>query len=194
MRRLKIRTRMTLWFVLSTVLVTATLFLALDSIVQAALMRGLREDLSLAIAQIGAQVEHEQGNLMYEDETPIASGIFYYVLEGSGSELISHGEDIAQFDSLPIREGEFSQLTLAEEQWLVLDSEPITGPGARGCRLREHPGHAAGHAAGDAHPLPLHRPAVPAVPADRLPDDGPLSAPHPHHDRGRTAHHRRSLS
>ncbi len=126
MRRLKIRTRMTLWFVLSMVLVTATLFLALDSIVQAALMRGLREDLSLAVAQIGAQVEHEQGNLVYEDETPIASGISYYVLEGSGSELFSHGEDIAQFDSLPIREGEFSQLTLAEEQWLVLDSEPIT--------------------------------------------------------------------
>ncbi|MGN0762443.1 MAG: ATP-binding protein [Aristaeellaceae bacterium] len=125
MKRLKIRTRMTLWFVLSMVLMTATLFLALDSIVQAALMRGLREDLSLAVAQISAQVEHEQGDLVYEDETPIASGISYYVMEGSGSELFSHGEDIAQFDSLPIREGEFSQLTLSDELWLVLDSEPM---------------------------------------------------------------------
>ena len=126
MKRLKIRTRMTLWFVLSMVLMTATLFLALDSIVQAELMRDLREDLSFAIVQIGAQVEHEQGTLVYEDETPIASGISYYVMEDSGSELFSYGEDIAQFDSLPIREGEFSQMTLSDELWLVLDSEPLT--------------------------------------------------------------------
>ncbi|MGN1368851.1 MAG: ATP-binding protein [Aristaeellaceae bacterium] len=125
MKRLKIRTRMTLWFVLSMVLMTATLFLVLDSIVQAELMRGLREDLSLAVAQIGAQVEHEQGDLVYEDETPIASNISYFVMEGNGSELFSHGEDIAQFDSLAIQEGAFSQLTLSDELWLVLDSEPI---------------------------------------------------------------------
>lgn len=62
---------------------------------------------------------------MYEDETPIASGISYYVMEDSGSELFSRGEDIAQFDSLPIQEGAFSHLTLSDALWLVLDSEPI---------------------------------------------------------------------
>ncbi|MGN1021770.1 MAG: ATP-binding protein [Aristaeellaceae bacterium] len=125
MKRLKIRTRMTLWFVLSMVLMTAALFPGLDGIVQAELMRELRADLSLAVAQLGAQVEHEQGDLVYEDETPIASNISCYVMEDSGSELFSHGEDIARFDSLPIRAGEFSQLTLSDGVWLVFDAEPM---------------------------------------------------------------------
>lgn len=125
MKRLKIRTRMTLWFVLSSVAMTGILFLALDDMVKSEMLRALREDLSLAVAQVSAQVEHEQGSLVYENETPIASGISYYVMEDSGSELFSHGEDIAQFDSLPIQEGAFSQLTLSDALWLVLDSEPI---------------------------------------------------------------------
>ena len=126
MKRLKIRTRMTLWFVLSSVAMTGILFLALDAMVKSEMLRALREDLSLAVAQVSAQVEHEQGSLVYENETPIASGISYYVMEDSGSELFSHGEDIVQFDSLPIQEGAFSQLTLSDALWLVLDSEPIS--------------------------------------------------------------------
>lgn len=126
MKRLKIRTRMTLWFALSTVVTMGLLFLVLDAMLSAELLRGLKEDLSLAVAQVSAQVEHEQGSLVYENETPIAPGISYYVMEGNGSELFSQGEDIAQFDSLPIQEGAFSQVTLSDEQWLVLDSQALS--------------------------------------------------------------------
>lgn len=129
MKRLKIRTRMTLWFVLSAALLTGMLFLVLCAMMQADLMGGLREDLTLAVEQISAQVEHEQGQLIYEDETPIASGISYYMMEDNGSELFSHGEDIARFDSLPIREGMFSQPMLEDGQWFLLDSEPFVVDG-----------------------------------------------------------------
>lgn len=56
MKRLKIRTRMTLWFVLSSVAMTGILFLVLDAMVKSEMLRALREDLSLAVAQVSAQV------------------------------------------------------------------------------------------------------------------------------------------
>lgn len=125
MRGLKIRTKMTLWFLLSTALITGLLFLILHAITAAVLQRSLENDLSLAMEQISAQIEHEHGSLTYEDETPIAPGISYYIMEDGGSELFSHGEDITRFDSLPIREGQFSGLTLGKDAWLVLDSAPL---------------------------------------------------------------------
>lgn len=125
MRRLKIRTRMTLWFTLSTALITGLLFTALHTMTAALLDQMLEDDLALALEQISAQVEREGGGLVYEDETPISPGISYYVMEGSGSELFSHGEDIAQFDGAPIQEGAFTRLECGREQWLVLDSFPF---------------------------------------------------------------------
>ncbi|MGN0971575.1 MAG: ATP-binding protein, partial [Aristaeellaceae bacterium] len=53
----------------------------------------------------------------------------YYVMEESGSELFSSGEDITRFDGLPLQAGAFSQLTLPDGPWLVLDAEPITVQG-----------------------------------------------------------------
>lgn len=47
-------------------------------------------------------------------------------MEGNGSELASHGEDIALFDSEPVREGEFTRTKLGEDDWLILDSLPMT--------------------------------------------------------------------
>ena len=45
------------------------------------------------------------------------------------------GEDITSFDSVPVREGEFSRARLSDVEWLLLDSKPITvnGEGVRIC-------------------------------------------------------------
>lgn len=126
MRRLKIRTKMTLWFLLSTVLITGLLFGVLCAVTAAVLHRTLESDLALALEQISVQIEHEHGRLTYEDETPIAPGVSYYIMEDGGSELFSHGGDIAQFDALPIREGQYVSLAQRDSVWLVLDSMPLT--------------------------------------------------------------------
>lgn len=126
MRRLKIRTKMTLWFLLSTVLITGLLYGALNAMTSAVLHRMLESDLSLALEQISVQIEHEHGRLTYEDETPIAPGVSYYIMEDGGSELFSHGGDIAQFDALPIREGQYASLSQGDSVGPVLDSMPLT--------------------------------------------------------------------
>lgn len=48
------------------------------------------------------------------------------------------GEDIASFDFLPVREGEFSRARLSDVEWLLLDSKPITVNG-EGVRIRVRP-------------------------------------------------------
>ena len=56
-------------------------------------------------------------------------------MEENGSELASYGEDITSFDSLPVREGEFSRARLSDVEWLLLDSKPISVNG-EGVRIR----------------------------------------------------------
>ncbi|MDO5377776.1 MAG: ATP-binding protein [Clostridia bacterium] len=129
MRRLKIRTRMTLWFLLSAVFINGLLFAALHAMTAAMLERTLERDLTLALEQVSAQIEREQGNLTYEDETPIAPGISYYVMEEGGSELFSRGVDITWFDAVPISEGNLTRISRGQETWLVLDSLSLTVEG-----------------------------------------------------------------
>lgn len=129
MKKLTIRWRMTLWFLLSTVLLTGLLFAALHIMTAALLQQALESSLTLAAEQIGAQIEQENNGLVYENETPIAPGISYYIMEENGSELFSYGEDIASFDGVPIHEGGFSDAVLEQQRYLVLDASPLTVQG-----------------------------------------------------------------
>lgn len=121
-----LRTRMALWFTASVLAVTTLFFGALYFTTRAKLVGMLQEDLTLALEQLSSQVERESGGLIFENETPVKPGIMYYIMEGNGSELASHGEDITLFDPEPVREGAFTQATLNGEDWLLLDSEPLT--------------------------------------------------------------------
>ena len=133
--KLTLRLKTALWFTVSTLVVTALFFSALYFTTRARLTGMLRDDLSLALEQLSSQVEHEKGRLIFEDETPVKPGIMYYIMEGNGSELASHGEDIALFDSEPVREGEFTRAKLGEDDWLILDSLPMT-IGGESIRIR----------------------------------------------------------
>ena len=95
----------------------------------------LRDDLTLALEQLSSQVETKMGRLIFEDETPVKPGVVYYIMEGDGSELASHGEDIAMFDSEPVREGEFSRVERGEADWLMLDS-PLLSVDGESIRIR----------------------------------------------------------
>ena len=121
-----LRLRMALWFTASVLVVTALFFGALYLTTRARLAGMLEDDLTLALEQLSSQVERESGGLIFEDETPVKPGIMYYIMEGNGSELASHGEDIALFDPEPVREGKFTLAALDSEEWLLLDSEPLT--------------------------------------------------------------------
>ena len=121
-----LRMRMALWFTASVLVVTALFFGALYLTTRARLAGMLEDDLTLALEQLSSQVERESGGLIFEDETPVKPGIMYYIMEGNGSELASHGEDIALFDPEPVREGKFTLAALDGEEWLLLDSEPLT--------------------------------------------------------------------
>lgn len=125
MRNMKIGVKMTLWFAAFALLIVCVCFGALYASTSALLEQMLRDNLAFAVRQISAQVERESGALIYENETPIASEISYYIVEENGSELFSHGEDITLFDDEPFHEGEYTRLTRYGEEWMVLDSEPI---------------------------------------------------------------------
>ena len=125
MRNIKIGVKMTLWFAVFALLIVCVCFGALYASTSALLEQMLREDLAFAVRQISAQVERESGVLIYENETPIAPEISYYIVEESGSELFSHGEDITLFDDEPFHEGEYTRLTRYENEWMILDSAPI---------------------------------------------------------------------
>ena len=127
--KLTLRFKMAAWFTLSVLVVTALFFGTLYFITQARLNGMLRDDLSLALEQLSSQVEREKGRLIFEDETPVKSGISYYIMEENGSELASHGEDITHFDAEPVRAGEFSRVRQSGEDRLILDSMPLTVEG-----------------------------------------------------------------
>lgn len=128
-RKWKLCTKMTLWFALSVSVIVGMLFGAVYGAMAVLLEHNLREDLALAVAQIGAQVEQEGSELVYENETPIAQEISYYVMEANGSELFSHGPDITAFDAVPIAEQTYTQADYLGEPWLLLDAAPVTAAG-----------------------------------------------------------------
>ena len=133
--KLTLRVKMALWFTGSVLVVTALFFSALYFTTRAKLNGMLHDDLSLALEQLSSQVERENGYLIFEDETPVKPGISYYIMEENGSELASRGEDITLFDTVPVREGEFTRVHCGEEDWLLLDSAPIVVEG-EGVRIR----------------------------------------------------------
>ena len=122
---MRLRTRMVLWFTASVAVIMAVFFLAVYAVTGAYLDGRLREDLSLALEQLAAQVEHENDRLIYEDETPIAPGVAYFIMEENGSEMISRGEDIALFDGVPLSPGCFTKTRVAGMPWLLLDSSRL---------------------------------------------------------------------
>lgn len=124
--KLTLRSKMTLWFTISVVAITLLFFGVLFFITQTRLTEMLEDDLSLALSQLSSQVEHKNGQLYFEDETPVKSGIMYYIMEENGSELTSHGEDIAAFDAYPVQAETFTHAQYAGESWLLLDSSFIT--------------------------------------------------------------------
>ena len=130
-----LRLRMALWFTLSVLAVTGLFFCALYFTTQSRLNAMLREDLSLALEQLSSQVEHKQGRLIFENETPVKPGISYFIMEKNGSELASFGEDITLFDSEPIQENELSRVWRGDEEYLLLDS-PLMTVGSEGIRIR----------------------------------------------------------
>ena len=133
--KLTLRVRMALWFTLSVLVVTVLFFSALYFTTRARLNAMLRDDLTLALEQLSSQVETKMGRLIFEDETPVKPGIMYYIMEGDGSELASHGEDITMFDAEPVREGEFSRVERGEADWLMLDS-PLLYVDGESIRIR----------------------------------------------------------
>lgn len=130
-----LRLRMALWFTLSVLAVTGMFFCALYFTTQSRLNTMLRDDLSLALEQLSSQVEHKQGRLIFENETPVKTGISYFIMEKNGSELASFGEDITLFDSEPIRETEYTRVWRGDEEYLLLDS-PLITVGSEGIRIR----------------------------------------------------------
>ena len=125
-----LRVKMALWFTVSILMITALFFSVLYLTTRSKLNAMLRDDLTLALQQLSSQVEHEHGQLIFfEDETPVKSGIMYYIMEENGSELASFGEDIALFDVFPICEGKFTNANVDGEDWLLLDSDLLNVDG-----------------------------------------------------------------
>ena len=132
-RKPSLHARMTLWFSLSMVVITALFGGTMYLITQTRLSTMLRDSLALAMEQLSSQVELKHGRLMFEDETPVAPDILYAIMEANGSELASRGD--ALFDDQPFREGEYTLLRTDDVEWLLLDS-PLLMIEQEGVRIR----------------------------------------------------------
>lgn len=131
---LRLQTRMTLWFTLSVAVILTVLFGLVYGSLEAILASRQRDELRLAVIQLSSQVEYKNGQIHFEDETPISEEIVYFLTEENGSELASRG-DIGLFDTVPVQEDGFTRTKLEGERWLVLDS-PLLSVGDEPVRIR----------------------------------------------------------
>lgn len=119
---MRLRTKMTLWYT-AFAFAVVTLFCAFTYlIVSRELQQSLEDDAALAMEQLVAQIENENGMLTFENEVPVSSNIMFYITEENGSELASYGKDITVFDQVPVHENAFTNVRGKEGQWLLLDS------------------------------------------------------------------------
>lgn len=121
----KIGTKMTLWFMLSVSVIVSLLFGVLYGAMAIALAQRLRDDLALAVEQIGAQVEWEGDRIAYENETPIAQEIAYHIMGENGDLLFCDGQEMSAFDELPAAQGAYTRAELNGEPWLLLDAPAV---------------------------------------------------------------------
>ncbi len=119
---MRLRTKMTLWYTAFTFFITLVFCILLYCIVAYELQQTLQNDATLAMEQVIAQIENEDGIITFENEVPVSSNIMFYITEENGSELSAYGEDITVFDQVPIRENEFTTVQGDAQAWLLLDS------------------------------------------------------------------------
>ncbi len=122
---LRLRTKMTLWYTAFTLIAATVFCTSLYFIVASELQQSLQNDAALAMQQITAQIENENGLITFENEVPVSSNIMFFITEDNGSELASYGADIALFDQVPVAEGAYTRVQGADDDWLVLDSVPV---------------------------------------------------------------------
>lgn len=118
----RLQTKMTLWYTAFTFVVVVAFCAALYGTVAYELRQSLENDARLAMHQIVAQIENEDGLITFENEVPISTGIMFFITEENGSELVSYGDDITVFDQVPVRENALSEARGRSEDWLLLDS------------------------------------------------------------------------
>ena len=133
-RSLRLQARMTLWFALSVAAILTVLFGLVYGSLEVILASRQRDELRLAVTQLSSQVEYKNGQIHFEDETPISEEIVYFLTEENGSELASRG-DIGLFDAVPVEEDGFTRTKLEGERWMVLDS-PLLSVGGETVRIR----------------------------------------------------------
>ena len=133
-RSLRLQARMTLWFALSVAAILTVLFGLVYGSLEVILASRQRDELRLAVTQLSSQVEYKNGQIHFEDETPISEEIVYFLTEENGSELASRG-DIGLFDAVPVKEDGFTRTKLKGERWMVLDS-PLLSVGGETVRIR----------------------------------------------------------
>jgi signal transduction histidine kinase len=124
--RLQLRDKMTLWYTLLALFTVLTFSCIVYFILQYVLEDILESNTRLLLQQVTAQVEEENGSVIFENEVPIASNAMYFITEENGSELASYGADITLFDNIPVEPGMFQHVRGAAEEWLILDSNVVS--------------------------------------------------------------------
>ncbi|MDO4493406.1 MAG: HAMP domain-containing sensor histidine kinase [Clostridia bacterium] len=123
MKRFRLRTKIVVAFTLASILMSTVFFGLIHLVTDRVLDTRRKENLSLAVSQLISQVELWNDGLIFEDETPVANELCWFIMEGNGSELASHGRDIALFDAIPFRPETYTAHRIGDETWFVLDSE-----------------------------------------------------------------------
>ena len=122
---MRLRTKMALWYTGFTFAAIVAFCISLYGIVSYALQQSLENEASLAMDQIIAQLENEDGIITFENEVPVSNNIMFYVTESNGSEVAAYGSDITVFDQIPVQENTFTTAPGGGTEWLLLDSSPI---------------------------------------------------------------------
>lgn len=129
--RLRLQSKMTLWYTLLTFITVAAFAAALYWMTDYVLGEMLEQDARLLMQQITAQIEEEHGLLTYENEVPVSKDTMFFITEEDGSELASYGDDITVFDDIAMEPDVFHTAQGGAKRWLLLDSGVITVEHAR---------------------------------------------------------------
>ncbi len=129
-RAMRLRDKMTFLYTGLTLLAVLAFSALLYLSVQAILEQILVKNTQLALQQIIAQMEADDGALVFENEVPVSADTMYFITEANGSELASHGADITLFDALPMAPGAVRHVQGAGKTWALLDSDVIAVEGS----------------------------------------------------------------
>jgi signal transduction histidine kinase len=116
---------MTLWYTALSLFLISIFFIALYLVMRHSLITKLTSDMQLAVTQLTAQVENENGEFKYEYEVPLSSNMAYLISNEDGATLVSSEKKPQLLNQTPWEEGKLRESSIGRQHFMILDSPTV---------------------------------------------------------------------